>query len=188
MVALFGTPEDPIFPYELLDEPEAGEELINPERLKIAAGAVSSDRQGKQHGLYREHCAHCHGVTGGGMGPTAATLNPYPRDFRMGKYKFKSTPLGKAPTRDDIRRILINGIPGTAMPSFRLLLDQDDMVASVEGAVDESIDAADDETEAGDDSSDTVSMQAAAEKTVVHHDELEALVDYVIYLSIPRTS
>ena len=31
------------------------------------------------HRLYREHCAHCHGISGDGVGPTAVFLNPYPR-------------------------------------------------------------------------------------------------------------
>ena len=56
-----------------------------------------------------------------GRGPTAAFLNPYPRDFRMGTFKFKSTPIGMKPTDDDLRRILLNGVAGTAMPSFKLL-------------------------------------------------------------------
>ena len=59
------------------------------------------------------------------MGPTAAFLNPYPRDYRMGKFKFKVTAEANKPTHYDLQHILINGIPGTSMPSFRLLPDQD---------------------------------------------------------------
>jgi mono/diheme cytochrome c family protein len=43
----------------------------------------------------------------------------------MGIFKFKSTPKGKAPTHEDLKRILINGIPGTAMPSFLVLPDNE---------------------------------------------------------------
>jgi mono/diheme cytochrome c family protein len=75
--------------------------------------------------LFREHCAHCHGISGDGAGPTAAFLNPYPRDFRMGIFKFKSTPIGQKPTHEDLKTILVNGIPGTAMPSFKLLPDDE---------------------------------------------------------------
>jgi mono/diheme cytochrome c family protein len=96
-------------------------ELFSPYNLEHAAGAVRSDEEGKSFGLYREHCANCHGLTGDGAGTAAGFLDPYPRDFRLGKYKFKSTPLRQAPTHQDLAAILVNGIPGTAMPSFRRL-------------------------------------------------------------------
>ncbi len=120
VTALFGTPDDPKFPF-LIGEDDPAHEIISLEQLRWAAGPVSSDRSGKQSGLYREHCAQCHGISGDGAGPTAAFLNPYPRDFRLGKFKFKSTPLGQPPTDQDLDEIIRNGIPGTAMPSFRLL-------------------------------------------------------------------
>jgi mono/diheme cytochrome c family protein len=75
--------------------------------------------------LYRQHCVHCHGISGDGKGPTADFLNPYPRDYRRGTYKFKSTPIGVRPTHDDLKRVLLNGIAGTAMPSFSLLPDSE---------------------------------------------------------------
>jgi mono/diheme cytochrome c family protein len=111
---LFGTPDQPQFP----DSPTP---IVDLDRLEMAAGPVESEIDGTPHGLYREHCAHCHGISGDGAGATAALLNPYPRNFRHGKFKFKSTPLRTPPTDDDLRRILANGIPGSAMPSFRLL-------------------------------------------------------------------
>ena len=110
--ALFGTPDDP---FAL---PETG---LDAGRLKLSAGPAWSDEEGYNHGLYRKHCVHCHGVTGDGRGPTALFLNPYPRDYRPGVYKFKSTYNPAKPTDDDLRRVLDNGVPGTAMPSFALL-------------------------------------------------------------------
>lgn len=112
LTAMFGTPDDPF----VLEETG-----IDLEKLRLAAGAVSSDERGNEVGLYRRHCAHCHGISGDGAGPTAAFLNPYPRDYRRGMFKFKSTERAARPTRDDLKRILHQGIPGTAMPSFRLL-------------------------------------------------------------------
>lgn len=110
--ALFGTPDNPqVFPETGLDA----------KKIRLASGPVWSDELGVGHGLYRRHCAHCHGISGDGMGPTAAFLNPYPRDYRQGKFKFKSTERPARPTRADLRRIIHDGIPGTAMPSFRLL-------------------------------------------------------------------
>ncbi|MCR9291200.1 MAG: cytochrome c [bacterium] len=118
---LFGTPDTPKWP-EFLD----GEQpLISRERLARAGGAVSSDEEGRHFGLFREHCVSCHGTNGDGLGPTAALLNPYPRDFRLGKFKFKSTPIGSKPTRDDLKQLLLRGVVGTSMPSFSLLEDED---------------------------------------------------------------
>jgi hypothetical protein len=74
--ALFGTPDEPVFP--AIEGIESGK-IVSPSRLKLAAGAVGSDKQGNPRGLYREHCAHCHGISGDGAGPTAAFLNPYPQ-------------------------------------------------------------------------------------------------------------
>lgn len=121
LTAMFGTPDAP-FPAD--SEDAAKLELsgvIDPTDLTLAAGPVRTDEDGVAHGLYRQHCVHCHGVTGDGRGPTAEFLNPYPRDFRAGKFKFKSTPIGEKPTDDDLRKTLVNGVPGTAMPSFKLL-------------------------------------------------------------------
>lgn len=84
-----------------------------------------------QKGLYRQHCVHCHGTTGDGAGPTASFLNPHPRDYRQGRFKFKSTMKDAKPTVADLRRILIDGIPDTAMPSFALL-PPDEVEALVE--------------------------------------------------------
>ena len=112
LLAMFGTPDEPVA------LPETG---LDEAKLRLASGPVRSDIMGRKNGLYREHCAHCHGVTGDGMGPTAAFLNPYPRDYRPGVFKFKSTERADKPTHADLHRILRNGIAGTSMPSFALL-------------------------------------------------------------------
>jgi mono/diheme cytochrome c family protein len=110
--AMFGTPDKPsVLPEMKLDI----------KHLEFAAGPVWDDQAGKGHGLYRKHCAHCHGINGDGRGPTALFLDPYPRDYRPAIFKFKSTYNPARPTTDDLHRVLMNGIPGTAMPSFSLL-------------------------------------------------------------------
>lgn len=117
---LFGTPDEPTLPaLEGIDIAE----VMDIRKLRMAAGPVGSDEAGNPRGLYREHCAHCHGITGDGLGPTASFLNPYPRDYRKGQYKFKSTPIGRKPTHDDLKKVVLEGIPGTAMPAFALLPD-----------------------------------------------------------------
>lgn len=82
---------------------------------------------GLQNGrdLYLRHCMHCHGVSGDGAGSTAQYLNPVPRDYRDGVIKFTSTNRGLGPNRNDIYRIIKLGAPGTYMPSFMLLADDD---------------------------------------------------------------
>lgn len=127
LTGLFGTPDEPHLP-------ATGEldtsKLIDIDRVKMSAGAVASDKHGQPAGLYREHCVHCHGITGDGMGPTAAFLNPYPRDYRKGIFKFKSTEKGQRPTHDDLKRIVLEGVAGTAMPSFKVL-DMDEVESLV---------------------------------------------------------
>jgi mono/diheme cytochrome c family protein len=75
--------------------------------------------------VYRRHCMHCHGVSGDGRGPTGPWVNPSPRDYRQGIFKFISTAprLGnrRKPRREDLHRTLDRGIEGTSMPSFGLL-------------------------------------------------------------------
>lgn len=112
LVALFGTPDEPyVFP-------ESGLDI---KKIRLAAGPVQTVKSQVRRGLYRQHCVHCHGISGDGAGPTAAFLNPYPRDYRQGKFKFKSTQFAAKPTDADLLRTLTEGIPGTAMPSFKLL-------------------------------------------------------------------
>jgi len=110
--AMFGTPDEP---FVLADSG------LDINKIRTAAGPVKSDEFGHETGLYRRHCGHCHGTTGDGQGPTALILNPYPRDYRQGRFKFKSTQLAAKPTDHDLEAILRNGVPGTAMPTFDLL-------------------------------------------------------------------
>lgn len=71
--------------------------------------------------LYQQHCVHCHGLAGGGDGPTAVSLLPRPRDFRRGIFKWKSTASRAKPTHDDLVAILRDGALGTSMPPFGLM-------------------------------------------------------------------
>lgn len=121
MTNMFGTPDHARIPEAINHRGTKDREILALSNLRLAAGPVASNREGEAQGLFREHCAHCHGVTGNGRGPGSTVLTPYPRDFRLGKFKFKSTPQRYPPSDDDLHRILQEGIPGTAMPSFKLL-------------------------------------------------------------------
>ncbi len=124
---MFGTPDAPVA------WGGTGVSGLDERKLRLASGPAD-DPQGR--GLYRRHCVHCHGITGDGNGPTARFLSPYPRDFRFAMFKFKSTtPDGAKPTREDLARTLREGINGTAMPSFKVLLRNDEIEALVEYVV-----------------------------------------------------
>jgi len=121
---LFGTPENPRWPSEWLTTSQANV-ISDEENLRRAVGMVRSDEDDRHEGLYREHCVQCHGIEGGGNGPASLFQNPYPRDFRAGVFKWKSTKRASKPTRQDWLRLLRRGIPGTSMPSFALLSKSD---------------------------------------------------------------
>ncbi len=92
--------------------------------LKLGDGVLA---QGSR--LYRQHCLHCHGLTGDGRGPTAPWVNPHPRDYRLGRFKFTSSAqdygTARKARREDLLRTLREGIEGSSMPSFRLLPDDE---------------------------------------------------------------
>lgn len=84
-------------------------------------------------GVYRQHCATCHGINGDGNGPASVWLYPKPRNFNLGLFKIQSTPAKSLPTDDDLFRTITRGMPGSSMPSFTYLPEKDrrDVVAYV---------------------------------------------------------
>jgi mono/diheme cytochrome c family protein len=73
---------------------------------------------------YEKQCAPCHGPTGRGDGPAAYLLFPRPRDFTAARYRLVSTWEG-VPTDDDLFRTISRGIPGSAMPSWSHLSEEE---------------------------------------------------------------
>ena len=112
----FGTPSEPVVPAVSDVDLRTVFELS---ALQQAAGSASRDAQEATEGLYRSLCLRCHGTSGDGCGRAARGLNPYPRDYRRGLFKFKRTPLTRPPTDEDLHGVLLRGVPETAMPSFR---------------------------------------------------------------------
>jgi mono/diheme cytochrome c family protein len=112
----FGTPNRLVawerFPFDYgKAEPATDEQPAREEGWRLKEG----------RNLYMTHCLHCHGVSGDGNGPTAKFLNPLPRDYRQGIFKFKSTVKNLLPQKADLKHTLEHGVPGTYMPSFVLL-------------------------------------------------------------------
>jgi DMSO reductase family type II enzyme heme b subunit len=77
---------------------------------------------GKQ--VYAKRCAGCHGASGKGDGPAAELLVPRPRDFTAGKYKIRSV-AGQLASDQDLFRVVTDGMPGTSMPSWRVLSERE---------------------------------------------------------------
>lgn len=77
------------------------------------------------HFVYMKNCAVCHGRRGDGRGEMGLTVQPPPRDFAAGVFKYRSTPSGYLPTNEDLKRTIREGIPDTAMPIFNTLPERD---------------------------------------------------------------
>ena len=99
-------------------------------------GAPDSDLSHLKRGaaVYARRCQMCHGVSGDGNGPVAKYLDPRPRDYRPGIFKFTTTPYGAKPRRTDLLRTVRRGVTGTSMPSFDDL-SSDDLEAVVDYVV-----------------------------------------------------
>jgi mono/diheme cytochrome c family protein len=125
---IFGKPAAPQVKLEDDDAQKQAKELHLTEKT-LENGSI----------LYRRHCLHCHGLSGDGRGPTGPWLNPHPRDYRLGLFKFISTVLkaenldDRKPRRTDLLRTLRVGIEGTSMPAFSMLGEQEleDLVSYV---------------------------------------------------------
>ena len=82
--------------------------------------------------LYDAYCARCHGFDGAGKGSASEFTNPKPRDFTSGMYKFRSTPSGEPPTDEDIKQVILLGVPGTSMFGWEGKFSDNDLDALVE--------------------------------------------------------
>lgn len=75
--------------------------------------------------VYEEWCIGCHGTSGRGDGQAAEWLDPKPRSFQSGRFKFRSTPNGAPPLVSDLVKTINCGLPGSSMPGFPLLPEVD---------------------------------------------------------------
>lgn len=83
---------------------------------------------------YERYCLSCHGERGDGHGVSAPFLDPKPRDFTRGVFKWRSTPLGTLPLDADLFRTIRRGLYNTNMPRWSALTDDQirDVIAYVE--------------------------------------------------------
>jgi mono/diheme cytochrome c family protein len=59
--------------------------------------------------VYDANCSSCHGTSGKGDGPVGAALNPPPRDFTTGDFKFDADGDGKPGTDADLTLVIQKG-------------------------------------------------------------------------------
>ncbi|MDH3973705.1 MAG: ethylbenzene dehydrogenase-related protein [Deltaproteobacteria bacterium] len=79
---------------------------------------VTPENVEKGREIYYKRCSFCHGLLGDGNGPAADYMDPRPRDFTLGVFKFRTTGSGELPTDEDLFRTVSRGLQGTPMQAF----------------------------------------------------------------------
>ncbi len=98
--------------------------IISPDLFRGYIFAEDTRSGGRR--VYETYCIGCHGDNGLGDGEAAAFLNPKPRNFVSGNFKyFHSGEPGPLPLDSSLETTIRNGVPGSAMPPFPLLSDQE---------------------------------------------------------------
>ncbi|HSE96199.1 MAG TPA: cbb3-type cytochrome c oxidase subunit II [Methylomirabilota bacterium] len=105
----------------------AWRDVFEPQTMSASVMAIPRTREQEARGkaVYARRCVGCHGPSGDGNGPAATFLDPRPRDFRLGVFKFRTTPSGSLPTDGDLYRTLTRGLRYTAMPTWHELPEKD---------------------------------------------------------------
>jgi mono/diheme cytochrome c family protein len=75
--------------------------------IPATASAAGDAAEGKK--TYDILCMPCHGMTGAGDGPAGAALNPPPRNFTVGDFKFDANKDGAIGTDEDIALVIQKG-------------------------------------------------------------------------------
>ncbi len=75
-----------------------------------ASSALADDAVSEGREVYiKTNCNSCHGMDGKGDGPVAAALDPKPRNYTKGEFKFDANKDGKAGTDADLALVIKNG-------------------------------------------------------------------------------
>jgi mono/diheme cytochrome c family protein len=98
--------------------------IISPDLFRGYVFSADLRSPGKK--TYDVYCVGCHGEEGLGNGPAAEFLNPKPRNFVNGDYKFfHFGEPGPLPSDESLKITVRNGLAGASMPAFPLLTDQE---------------------------------------------------------------
>lgn len=102
-----------------------GERTPNMDQEMFTATTAQQEELIRGRENYMVYCVGCHGPQGDGKGPAAEFLNPRPRDFTKGTFKYASVAAGELVRDDDLIRALNHGLPGSSMPRWNLLNETD---------------------------------------------------------------
>jgi len=100
-----------------------------------AASAAGDAAAGKKN--FDTLCFTCHGSAGAGDGPAGAALNPPPRNFQKGDFKFDANKDGKPGEDADLHLVIQNGAgayggnPAMAPWGHLPAKDIDDLIAYI---------------------------------------------------------
>ena len=75
----------------------------------LAPSAAQADAAAGKEIFLAKNCQSCHGDGGEGNGPLAVTLDPKPRNFTVGDFKFDPSGDGKPGSDDDLRMVIKQG-------------------------------------------------------------------------------
>jgi len=93
---------------------------------------IKKDMLEKGKKVYFKRCVWCHGVEGGGDGPSADRLFTRPRNFIQGTFKIRVTDSGELPMDINLINTVKNGLQGSAMPAWGEFLAEDEILAVVQ--------------------------------------------------------
>lgn len=92
----------------------------------VRGSVFSEDPRPSGQRVYETYCIGCHGADGRGAGEAAQFLNPKPRNFVDGDFKFfHFGETGPLPSDDSLKITIRKGLPGSAMSAFALLSEQE---------------------------------------------------------------
>ncbi len=95
--------------------------------MSAPAGGEAASQKADGKSIFEAHCTPCHGTNGKGDGVAAALLNPRPRNFTTGMFKFRSTESGSLPTDEDLTATIKNGLHGTSMADWAPFIKGDSL-------------------------------------------------------------
>ncbi len=77
--------------------------------LALTFGAASAQADTGKELFIKTNCNSCHGMEGKGDGPIAAALDPKPRDYTVGDFKFDANKDGTPGGDEDLALVIKNG-------------------------------------------------------------------------------
>ena len=110
-----------------LMQPRVPADKLDEARALTSPLPASAEVQAKGKALYegKATCMSCHGQSGAGDGPLAASLNPAPRNFHHhGFWRHR--------TEGELLWVIKYGIPGTAMIGFGGVLTDEEIWAIIQ--------------------------------------------------------